>query len=314
MLITMSFANLKSFFGRRAAKLKLQILSDLHLEVGQQYAEWSSTLTFPVAAPFLILGGDIGRLIDYDGYLTFLSAQAARYDKVFLVLGNHEFYGLDHASGLAKARQLCNEPSLGGKVVLMDRIRWDDKATDVTLLGCTLWSSIPGHASGVVQSKVSDFKKINGWTTERHNEVHTKEFCWLQNQVAEINNAPGVRKRTIVVLTHHAPCLEGSSRPEHAANPWASAFATDLIASDLSAARKQWPNVKAWVFGHTHYTTDTVRSGIRIVANQRGYVLPGGQRAKEKEEQTSMAKQSIFSLSQRTENSHHFRLDKVLSL
>ncbi|KAF5867400.1 putative ser thr protein phosphatase superfamily protein, partial [Botrytis fragariae] len=60
-----------------------QILSDLHLEVCSQY------YTFSIApvAPYLILAGDIGRLIDYEGYLAFLAKQTAQFEKVFLVLG-----------------------------------------------------------------------------------------------------------------------------------------------------------------------------------------------------------------------------------
>ncbi|RYP71631.1 hypothetical protein DL770_008088 [Monosporascus sp. CRB-9-2] len=87
---------------------RVQILSDLHLEVGQQYLSY----IFPVSAPFLLLGGDVGRLTDYDGYLKFLEAQVSRYEKVFLVLGNHEFYGLDYESGLDTARRLSEDPSL----------------------------------------------------------------------------------------------------------------------------------------------------------------------------------------------------------
>ena len=49
------------------------------------------------------------------------------------------------------------------------------------------------------------------------------------------------------------------------------AFATDLI------HQKGWNGVKIWVFGHTHYSTTLQRNGIRLVANQRGYVLPGNQ-------------------------------------
>jgi hypothetical protein len=80
--------NVRQRLGRRP---RVQNLSDLHLEVGQQYA----TFTFPATAPFLLLAGDIGRLIDYDAYRSFLELQVARYKKVFLVLGNHEFYGAE---------------------------------------------------------------------------------------------------------------------------------------------------------------------------------------------------------------------------
>jgi hypothetical protein len=34
------------------------------------------------------------------------------------------------------------------------------------------------------------------------------------------------------------------------------------------------PSVKVWVFGHAHCTTDFRDRGVRIVSNQRGYVLP----------------------------------------
>ncbi|KJZ73118.1 hypothetical protein HIM_07502 [Hirsutella minnesotensis 3608] len=164
---------------------KLQILSDLHLEVGQQYA----TFAFPATAPFLVLAGDVGRLVDYDSYLAFLAGVVARYQKVFMVLGNHEFYGLDYESGLAQAQRLA---------------------------------------------------KVN------------------------------VDERQLVVVTHHAPSLEGTSHPQHAQNPWTSAFETELMTGN------DWHGVKAWIFGHTHFSTDVkLSNGIRLVANQRGYVLLG---------------------------------------
>ncbi|OAQ88890.1 ser/thr protein phosphatase superfamily [Purpureocillium lilacinum] len=217
-----------------AASPRVQILSDLHLEVGQQY----SSYTFPATAPFLLLGGDIGRLIDYDAYLQFLGAQVSRYKKVFLVLGNHEAH-------------------------------WDDPDSGLTVVGCTLWSAIPEDVYEVVRAKVSDFKKIPGWTPQRHNQVHAEEVAWLRERVASIAAADDGRGRRLLVATHHAPCVEGSSSPAHASNPWTPAFATDIIQEG------EWEGVKAWAFGHTHYSTTFMRNGIKLIANQRGYVLPG---------------------------------------
>ena len=65
------------------SRRRVQLLSDLHLEIGQQYLSY----TFPASAPFLLLGGDIGRLIDYDGYLKFLEAQVSRLRKKLAELG-----------------------------------------------------------------------------------------------------------------------------------------------------------------------------------------------------------------------------------
>ncbi|CAG9956843.1 unnamed protein product [Clonostachys rosea f. rosea IK726] len=240
----------------------VQVLSDLHLEVGSQYA----TYTFPVAAPFLLLVGDIGRLIDYDAYLEFLVTQVSRFDKVFLILGNHEFYGLEFQSGIDEAQRLSKEPALQKKLVLLHKSRWDDPDSNLTILGCTLWSSVPETAFEIVEYKISDFKKIQNWTVHDHNRVHADELEWLCDQVSLAKES----NRTILVATHHAPCIEGTSRPEHAQNPWTSAFASELLGDN------SWEGVKVWVFGHTHYTTRFTRRGIELVANQRGYVLPGG--------------------------------------
>lgn len=249
---------------RRPRRPRVQFLSDLHLEVGQQYLSY----TFPACAPILLLGGDIGRLIDYDGYRGFLEAQASRYNKVLLVLGNHEFYGLDYQSGLDQARRLVHEPSLADTLILLHKTRWDDPDSALTVLGCTLWSAIPEEVSGLIASKINDFKKIDGWTTRKHNEIHAKEAAWLREQMHESGQEKPSRQ--LLVATHHAPVVEGTSRPADCHNPWTPAFATDLL------DQRGWEGIKIWAFGHTHYSVDFVRNGLRLVANQRGYVLPAG--------------------------------------
>lgn len=55
-----------SLLSQHAAKF--QIMSDLHFELGQQY----SSFYIPSSAPYLLLAGDIGRLVHYHLFLTFL--------------------------------------------------------------------------------------------------------------------------------------------------------------------------------------------------------------------------------------------------
>lgn len=253
---------------------QIQVLSDLHLELGQQY----SSFTFPACAPFLLLGGDVGRLIDYDAYLKFLEAQVCRFEKVFLVLGNHEFYGRNHETGLETARRLIAEPSLAGTVILLHRMRWDDPDSDLTILGCTLWSAVSPKAADIVQAKVKDYTNIEGWTVEKHNSLHAEDAAWLRAQVSQISSQKDTAERRILLATHHAPSIEGTSRPEQSKNPWTCAFATDLLSEGV------WDGVKVWVFGHTHYSTDVVCNGVRMLANQRGYVL--GAKEDEKREKS----------------------------
>lgn len=251
-----------------------QILSDLHLEVGQQY----STFEIPPSAPYLILAGDIGRLIDYASYLSFLARQTQHFQKVFLVLGNHEFYGLSFTAGLQQAQKLELEPILKRKMVLLHQTRFDIPNSSISVLGCTLWSKIGDDARQVVQMKVKDFEKITDWSVGDHDAAYEADISWLRGQITGIQqtyrgkgNAKQGTERTVVIVTHHAPSVQETAHPQHVDNPWSSAFATDL----LDGGDGDWSIVKLWVFGHTHFTTEFVKKGVRVVSNQRGYVLPG---------------------------------------
>ncbi|KAG4032151.1 hypothetical protein MFRU_007g00640 [Monilinia fructicola] len=271
--------NLRSLFGKSPRLPTFQILSDLHLEVSSQYY----TFDIPPSAPYLILAGDIGRLVDYDAYLAFLAKQAAQFEKVFLVLGNHEFYGLSFPAALKEAQRLEKEAILNGKLVLCHQKHSviEIGNSQIIVLGCTLWSKINDDARDAVEARVKDFKNIDSWSIDDHNAAHTADLEWLSNQVASIqtqnkSRAMGEPERNILIITHHAPSLEGTSSLKNANNPWSSAFATDV----LGGSGLNLENVKVWVFGHTHFTTDFERNGIRILSNQRGYVLPGGREEK----------------------------------
>jgi hypothetical protein len=116
-------------------------------------------------------------------------------------------------------------------------------------------------------------KKIEEWTIDDHNAAYDLDTSWLRRQVKSIRQendktAKPTQKRLILIVTHHAPSLRKTSGPQHDQNPWNSAFATDLLSQD------DWNGVKIWVFGHTHYTTEFKEGNMRVVSNQRGYVLP----------------------------------------
>ncbi|RDW86944.1 uncharacterized protein DSM5745_03586 [Aspergillus mulundensis] len=266
-------SSVRSLFDRSSASF--QVLSDLHLEINQQYA-----FEIPVRAKHLILAGDIGRLEDYDNYRGFLQRQTRQFERVLLVLGNHEFYNDTFPRGLEKARQLENDPSMNGRLVLLHQGRYDVPNTLVTVLGCTLWSSVPDDAKDIVRSKIQDFKKIVDWTVDDHNASHGSDLTWLLGQIEQIRNENKTqrKKRSILVVTHHAPATKGTSSPQHEKNAWSSAFGTDILSEVSDSAP-----VKAWIFGHTHYTTEFQSRGVRIVSNQRGYVLPWSDTARVKD-------------------------------
>ncbi|KAJ6035792.1 calcineurin-like phosphoesterase [Penicillium herquei] len=264
------FQKARSLFNRssHSTGTSFQVLSDLHLEINQQYSSYE----IPVCADHLILAGDIGRLIDYQGYREFLKRQTDQFKSVTLVLGNHEFYEGTLAEGLEKAKQLEQEPCLNGRLILLHQKRYDVPESQLTILGCTLWSKIPAEVADIVQYKISDFQKIKGWSVDDHNANHDSDLAWLLSEIRLIREQnekteDKSQKRSILVATHHAPLMRKTSSPQHAHNPWTVAFGTDIL--------PQIPDrIKTWVFGHTHFTTDFKAGGVRVVSNQRGYVLP----------------------------------------
>lgn len=123
---------LRSLLNR--SSVSFQILSDLHLEINQQYPFYE----IPVCAEHIILAGDIGLLTDYDDYRHFLQKQTGRFKLVILILGNHEFYSGTFAAGLEKARQLEREFSFNRRLIVFHQRRYDVPRSYVTILGCTL--------------------------------------------------------------------------------------------------------------------------------------------------------------------------------
>ena len=233
---------------------QFQILSDLHLEVGKQY----ETFEISRCAPYLILAGDIGRLIDHDQYLAFLQRHCDIFQQVFLVLGNHEFYGTTREDGLAIAGLMSF--SIDNLTLLQQNAIEID---GVLVVGCILGSWISDAASVEVLQKVNDFRKIKDWTIVKHNQAHLEDLAWLKKALGTTQIS------RVLVVTHYAPEVSQTSVPDKVDSPIVSAFATDLMTLDHPELSK----ASSWLFGHTHYTTDFVIRGTRMISNQRGYAF-----------------------------------------
>lgn len=244
--------------------MRFQILSDLHLEVGQQYNDFD----VPPEAPYLILAGDIGRPIDYDTLLTFSSRHCRTFHTIFYVLGNHEFHGTSRSNGLKLAESPQQEPCLKNKLLVSNRTYYafDDEMGPV-VLGCTLHSRITPGTQDVVKMKIQDFSKIENWSISDHKAEHAEDVAWLQAQIARLRSDTQGRRRPILIITHHAPSTTGNSKPSDANNPWSTACATDLLGNP---ELPEPSDVHTWVFGHTHRTMQAELGGVKLISNQSG--------------------------------------------
>lgn len=261
--------------------IRLQVMSDLHLETPRMLPMYTSFHIDP-ACPYLALLGDIGSAHDAR-LLNFIEAQLAQFEIVFYVLGNHEPYQPEDPAGRIVAREdtvatmerfeadvsarEVDEGASLGRFVFLNRRRYDLDES-VTILGCTLFSEILEEQKRTVSLFVSDFSNFPNWTVSDHNDAHRADLAWLNEQVASISRDEP--HRVVAVLTHYSPTVHSEANdPEHAEDERGvqSAFVTDLSGEVCWTS----PAVKLWAFGHTHYNCDFVDGEKMVVANQRGY-------------------------------------------
>jgi predicted phosphodiesterase len=226
--------------------MKLQIVSDIHFEFGNK-------IKIIPGAPYLCVLGDVGNPFDLY-YEAFFREQSEQFDKVFIVIGNHEYYFSDDADVVVKKiRSICESFS---NVFLLDRDVY--RISDETLLiGCTMWSRITEYAA----AHINDFKMIgvNGDSAldrETYLAWHERDVMFLNQTIRDNSDM------NIIVLTHHAP--SNKLQKMYASSLVKSAFATDL------EYMLREP-VKAWAYGHLHCNEDVYINGVRCVSNCLGY-------------------------------------------
>jgi predicted phosphodiesterase len=245
--------------------MKLQLLSDLHLET-----ESFSPQPAP-GAELLVLAGDIDST--WAGYEAFVGWPVP----VLVVAGNHEFDGRDVDEALAGLRALCAR--LG--FTFLERDEHFFTAADgqrVRILGSTRWSDFDlfGAAQRArAERAAAYFLRLMGSTRggRPFDAAAVREEAlacraWLENALAV--PARGRWQRTLVV-THFGPSLR-SADPRYGQQPGTASFCNDddtLI-----------PRADLWLHGHLHCRHDYLvnRAGqrpARVLCNARGLATKG---------------------------------------
>ncbi|MBK9573300.1 MAG: metallophosphoesterase [Rhodoferax sp.] len=254
--------------------MKIQLLSDLHLEVEPQ---WQPTPA--PGADLLVLAGDIGsyqagsRLPEDDFGLSRFSPLRGWPTPVLYVPGNHEYDGLDFDTAHARLRATCER--LG--IIWLERssIQMALGGQRVRFLGTTLWSDFDAlvdlQATLTVQLKAQD-------KAMRAANFYLKKTG--TTFAGEPMLAPAVRRLALqcqgwlkaalatpfdgqtVVVTHFAPSLR-SADPRYGLTPGTAGF--------CNALDDCLPLASLWLHGHLHCPSDYVHAGCRVVANPLGY-------------------------------------------
>jgi predicted phosphohydrolase len=222
---------------------KIQYLSDLHLEYN---IEPTASVK---SANVVALLGDIGDPMT-EVYSTYIRKMACMYDIVFLILGNHEYFGhsiIEIETHMEKVMSTLpkNVIYLQNKLIEFE---------NVCVWGSTLWTKL----SPTIRHLMSDYKYIKGFDLEDAHILHEQATQSLKRAILEAK----VRKKKLIVLTHHAP-LDLMNGP-YLNEEKASAYATDL-------SRYFEDPVIGWLCGHTHQNIRLLQNGIPCMANCHGY-------------------------------------------
>lgn len=245
--------------------MKLQILSDLHLET-EDYTPQPAP-----GADLLVLAGDI------DTTWASLSLFANWPVPVVFVPGNHEFDGRDIDEALLALRDQCRQ--LG--IRLLEKEQWITTAPDgrkIRFLGTTRWCDFDlfGDDKRAKAMRASNyFVKVMRATRQgqvfdpiavREEALRCKN--WLSQTLAtpRLSADQSPRWDDTVVITHYGPSLR-SADPRYGNQPGTASFCNDDEAL--------MPGVKLWIHGHLHCRHDYVISHdagqTHVVSNARGH-------------------------------------------
>jgi len=256
--------------------MKIDYCSDLHLEFGGQ--------TLP-GGEVLILAGDMcearSLVRDFHStkllphvpgshehrYYDFFYHQCAKYDRVFMVMGNHEHY---HGRFDKTADELRG--ILPSNVTLLenDSVQWGG----VTFVGSTLWTNCNNGDSlttWTLRSSMNDYRVITNRQGDHYGKLRPETtFATHIHSVQYFRDTLGVDNgKPVVMITHHAPSFQSIS--EEYRNP-GDHHLNGGYASDLSEFILDHTQIKLWFHGHVHSAHDYLIGDTRIMCNPRGYL------------------------------------------
>lgn len=238
--------------------------SDLHLEFASNRVDVPNV----DGVDLVVLAGDIGVGLGGLAWAAQIEALAVVY-----VPGNHEFYGHDRPSLLARLRDAAAK---------FDHLHvLDNQTLDLRIdgqvwrvLGATLWTDFAGGPIGVEAAKrivehgLNDFRLIreggDRFTTGDAVMLNAESRGFIERNLAAARADPGVAGT--VVVTHHAPLMVEFTPMQFIGGPYNPGFCSNWP----ELFERHW--IEAWIADHTHKAdVDCTVAGCRILSRQLGY-------------------------------------------
>ena len=257
-------------------KITIQVVSDIHLEFYKKFPK------IEPLAKYLFLAGDVGTISKYETtpmVEKFLLYCSDNWEKVFYVLGNHEFYQTDRDISKRLSydelvlfyKDICKKLP---NVYLLDNEEMEI-IEGLNVYGTTLWTSTNIRNIGLNPCDyLNDYNAIVMKTEMNTNTLIDENFIGelSKTQLNKLKLYLETRNKNIplIIMTHFPPVRQGSSNPMYSSQPIyiSDYFSWNDIHKILNYTKN---NISGWISGHTHWSYDMKKDGIRFISNQVGY-------------------------------------------
>jgi hypothetical protein len=232
--------------------VQVQYISDIHLEFMHIEEIKSKIRKIIPICPILILAGDIGNPF-HKGYKLFIHEMSNKFEKVFIISGNHEYYG----------GKSIEETEIEIKKIVNEYINVSylqnsyEDYNGIRYIGTTLWSKVidPDY-------KINDINCIKSMDIELYNNLNIESVDFLEKTLK-------ISDSNCILITHHLPSYElihkDFMEPKISMyNQW---FASSLDEMIIEYNKK----IKGWFYGHTHFSSISNLYNVNMYCNPVGY-------------------------------------------
>ena len=234
-------------------KLTIQYFSDIHLEFYDLTKIHYILSKIIPQTNICVLAGDIGYPFSKT-YEVFLKGINNKFEHVFLIHGNHEYYQLKQNKNKSiqqikdKTLEIINDLK---NIHFLDNSYYD--INDYRFVGSTLWSKIDNPSY-----LINDNYNIKELSVDKINLLHNNNKTYINNILNLETN------KKIIMITHHLPTYNAINIKYKHYIHFNQCFASN---SDELIKKP----IICWIFGHTHSPTEIIVNDIKLVANPIGY-------------------------------------------
>jgi len=244
-------------------KIKLQIISDIHLEFRDNVKGYKF---LKPKAPILILCGDIcplGTSADFKRYEQFINFFYNKFIYIIHVPGNHEYY-IKSAKEKISMKQIDKKmkdySKSHPKLHYLNNSIFELKIKNKLFyfVGTTMWTKVAKNQLEYIQESMNDYEYI--WVDDHKFtgldmvNTHRKAARFLTNSIELAKK----NKAAVIIITHHKPYNSVEI------NDYSKAYEVDML-------KLMYNPVKLWCYGHTHVHDDIKINETRVVSNGLGY-------------------------------------------